>query len=69
MICKAKIVTEKYATRLYLNDNEVTGLVGIDLSIYPCEAPTLTLQVSPVDVEVEVDGVVVETGKYIPRGE
>lgn len=60
MICKAKIVTEGYRTRLFLNDSEVTGLVGLDLSIHLDEAPTLTLEVRPMELELEVDGVVVE---------
>lgn len=60
MICKAKMVTEGYRTRLFLNDNEVTGLVSLDLSIGLGEAPTLTLEVKPMELELEIDGVVVE---------
>lgn len=60
MFCKAKIVTEGYRTRLFLNDNEVTGLVSLDLSINLDEAPTLTLEVRPMELELEIDGVVVE---------
>ena len=60
MFCQAKIVTEGYRTRLFLNDNEVTGLVSLDLSIGLDEAPTLTLEVRPMELELEIDGVVVE---------
>ena len=60
MFCKAKIVTEGYRTRLFLNDREVTGLVSLDLSIDLDEAPTLTVEVRPMELELEIDGVVVE---------
>lgn len=67
MICKAKIVTEGYRTKLFLNDNEVTGLVSLDLSINLDETPTLTLEVRPMELELEIDGVVVERSDSAPN--
>lgn len=60
MICKAKIMQSENHTRVFINGSEIGNISSLNLQISNDAVPTLTLEITPSELELEIDGVVIE---------